>query len=154
MLPPGTEVLISSFSYLIGNDYLYLAGFFFLLSLNMPLFSQPEDTAKPKDAPSHEEIRQKTYKHFGFSPCLWQIRVVEALIKHDKDIISISATGSGKTLTFWMPLLFFERGIQIIVSPLNILGKQNVDDIVPKGFSAIALSAETATHQNFKVSHI
>ncbi|ETW75969.1 hypothetical protein HETIRDRAFT_53821, partial [Heterobasidion irregulare TC 32-1] len=37
-------------------------------------------------------------------------------------------TGSGKTLTFWMLLLFASR-IQIIVTPLNILGKQNKDDL-------------------------
>ncbi|KAF8240039.1 hypothetical protein L208DRAFT_1235026 [Tricholoma matsutake] len=65
-------------------------------------------------------------------PCLWQIRVVQALLKNDKDVASIWATGSGKTLTFWMPLLFMPEGIQIVVT-LNILGKQNVDTLAKVG---------------------
>jgi superfamily II DNA/RNA helicase len=46
--------------------------------------------------------------------------VVEAILQHDKDIISVAATGSGKTLTFWMPLLFRLDGIQIIIMPFNM----------------------------------
>jgi len=82
------------------------------------------DTSKTR-VPSILEIRQKVIQLLGYRPCLWQIRVVEALLKHDKDIISIAATGSGKTLTFWMPLLFRPDGIQIIITPLNILGKKS-----------------------------
>ena len=108
------------------------------------------DTSKTR-VPSILEIRQKVIQLLGYRPCLWQIRVVEALLKHDKDIISIAATGSGKTLTFWMPLLFRPDGIQIIITPLNILGKQNVDTLTGLGISGIALHAETATAKNFKV---
>jgi len=78
--------------------------------------------------------------------------VVEAILRHDRDIVSIAATGAGKTLTFWMPLLFRNDGIQIIITPLNILGKQNVEDLAALGISGIALSAENATPANFKVS--
>lgn len=88
---------------------------------------------------------------FGYRPCLWQIRVVEALLKRDKDVVSISATASGKTLTFWMPLLLVPDGIQIVVAPLNILGKQNVDSLAKVGIRSICISAETATEENFKV---
>ena len=63
----------------------------------MPLVSKPLGSAEPWKAPSYEEIRQKTFEAFGFYPCLWQIRVVEAILKHDRDVISIAATGSGKT---------------------------------------------------------
>jgi len=77
---------------------------------------------------------------------------VEAILHHDRDIVSIAATGAGKTLTFWMPLLFREDGIQIIMSPLNILGKQNVEDLAALEISRIALSAENATPANFKVN--
>jgi len=45
----------------------------------MPLFSQPQETARPKNAPSYEEIRQRTQAQFGFILCLWQIKLVEAL---------------------------------------------------------------------------
>ena len=100
------------------------------------------------------EIRQKTIRLLGYQPCLWQIQVVEAILRHDKDIISVAATGSGKTLTFWMPLLFRPSGIQIIITPLNILGKQNVDALVALDIKGIVLSAETATAENFKVSSL
>ncbi|KAJ7308705.1 hypothetical protein DFH08DRAFT_623415, partial [Mycena albidolilacea] len=70
---------------------------------------------------------------FGYGLCLWQIRVVRAILKCDRDIVSIATTGSGKTLTFWMPLLFVPDGIQIIVTPLNILSKQNVDSLTKVG---------------------
>ncbi|KAF8214748.1 P-loop containing nucleoside triphosphate hydrolase protein, partial [Mycena galopus ATCC 62051] len=82
--------------------------------------------------------------------CLWQIKIVRAILKHDRDVASIAATGSGKTLTFWMPLLFVPEGIQIIVTPLNILGKQNVDSLAKAGISAITITGETATPENFQ----
>jgi superfamily II DNA helicase RecQ len=65
---------------------------------------------------------------------------VEAILRHGRDIVSIAATGARKTLTSWMPLLFREDGIQIIISPLNILGKQNVEDLAALGISGIILS--------------
>jgi hypothetical protein len=44
--------------------------------------------------PSFAEIRKRTQEVLGYRPCLWQIRVVEAILRHDKDIIAIAATGS------------------------------------------------------------
>jgi ATP-dependent DNA helicase RecQ len=99
------------------------------------------------------EIRDKVEGVFGYRPCLWQIKVVRAILKRDRDIVSIAATGSGKTLTFWMPLLFVPDGIQIVVTPLNILGKQNVDSLAKVGISAITITAETATAENFQVCY-
>ncbi|KIM86618.1 hypothetical protein PILCRDRAFT_4531 [Piloderma croceum F 1598] len=100
--------------------------------------------------PSFAEIQCRTQEILGYPPCLWQIRVVEAILKHDKDIIAIAATGSGKTLTFWMPLLFKKDGIQIVVTPLNILGKQNVNNLAKLGIQGITVTAENATTQTFK----
>jgi superfamily II DNA helicase RecQ len=105
----------------------------------------------PNSIPSFAEIRRRTQEILGYRPCLWQIQVVEAILKHDKDIIAIAATGSGKTLTFWMPLLFKRDGIQIVVTPLNILGKQNVESLAKMGIRGITVTAENATMQTFKV---
>jgi len=64
----------------------------------------------------------------------------------------MAGTGMGKTLTFWMPLLFQPKGsIQIIVTPLNILGKQNVELLRKARLKAIFISADTATTENFQV---
>ncbi|KAJ7231791.1 P-loop containing nucleoside triphosphate hydrolase protein [Mycena rebaudengoi] len=95
-------------------------------------------------------IRDKVEAVFGYRPCLWQLKVVRAILKRDKDVASIAATGSGKTLTFWMPLLFIENGIQIVITPLNILGKQNVESLAKVGISTICITAETATEENFQ----
>lgn len=74
--------------------------------------------------------------------------MVQALLKNNKDVVSIAATGSGKTLTFWMPLLFVPEAIHIVVTPLNILGKQNVETLAKVGIKAISITAESATAEN------
>jgi ATP-dependent DNA helicase RecQ len=109
----------------------------------------PTTTDPPKY--SFAEIRAKAIKHLGSRPCLWQIRVVEAILKRDGDVVCIAATGSGKTLTFWLPLLFRSSGIQLIISPLNILGQQNVAQLAAMNINGITITAETATPKNFQV---
>jgi len=104
--------------------------------------------------PSLLDIRTRTHNVFGIQPCLWQIKVTETLLKGGKDVICIAGTGMGKTLTFWMPLLFRSGGIQIIVTPLNLLGKQNVASLARAGIRTIAISSETASPANFQVSYL
>ncbi|KAJ7479551.1 hypothetical protein FB451DRAFT_973591, partial [Mycena latifolia] len=58
--------------------------------------------------------------------------------------VYISATGSGKTLTFWLLLLFRPQRIQLVISPLNILGQQNVAQLAVMKINGIAITAETA----------
>jgi len=63
--------------------------------------------------------------------------------------------GMEKTLTFWMPLLFHPPGsIQIVVTPLNILEKQNITKLEKAGFKGIFKSADPATAENFQVCFI
>jgi len=59
-----------------------------------------------KPIPSLIELQDATAKKFGQNPCLWQVKTTQAILKGDWDSILISATGSSKMLTFWMPLLF------------------------------------------------
>ena len=102
--------------------------------------------------PPLSEIRNRTIEAFGVRPCLWQIQVVQAILRGEKNVISIAGTGMGKTLTFWMPLLFRPPGsIQVVVTPLNILGKQNVACLDKAGLKGIFISAESATAENFRV---
>jgi superfamily II DNA helicase RecQ len=74
-------------------------------------------------------------------------------MKKDRDIVSIAATGLGKTLMFWIPLLLQPNGIQIVVAPLNILGKQCMDSLSKVGIHGICITADTATEENFWVCH-
>ena len=109
-------------------------------------------TSSRQEVPSVAQITAKTLEVLGRSPCLWQCQVAQAQLRGDKDIICISGTGSGKTLTFWIPLLFRPEGIQIVITPLNLLGSQNAADLEKVGIRGIALSGKTATCENFEVS--
>lgn len=71
-------------------------------------------------------------------------------------MIGISAMGSGKTLSFWIPLLMaIEEGrvdaMTVVITPLNILGYQNVADLNDAGVAAVAVDADNATAELFKV---
>ncbi|KAJ7710454.1 P-loop containing nucleoside triphosphate hydrolase protein [Mycena rosella] len=106
----------------------------------------------PAGPPKHsfDQIRAAAIRHLGYQPCLWQIKVVEAILKRDGDVVCIPATGSGKTLTFWLPLLFRPNGIQLVISPLNILGQQNVAQLAAMKINGITITAETAIPKNFQ----
>lgn len=102
--------------------------------------------------PLLSQIRDTTQRLLHHRPCLWQCKTAEAILKGDKHVINIAATGSGKTLTFWMPLLFRPQGIQIIITPLNLLGKQNVKILDAQGIKSVAITAANATPEIFRVS--
>ena len=93
--------------------------------------------------PTTDDIQQKGQEVFGCRPCLWQADLVRAVLRGDKDVLAISGTGSGKTLTFWLPLLFCPEGIQIVITPLNILGIQNKNQLTAKDIPAVAVDAES-----------
>ncbi|KAI0083691.1 P-loop containing nucleoside triphosphate hydrolase protein, partial [Irpex rosettiformis] len=93
--------------------------------------------------PTVGAIRQKGQEFFGHHPCLWQAELVRAVLQGNKDVLAISGTGSGKTLTFWLPLLFCPEGIQFVITPLNILGAQNKSQLTSKNISAISVDAQS-----------
>ena len=72
---------------------------------------------------SVEEIKRKLYPHFGYHLCDFQAELIKAQLK-DSDVVTIAATGAGKTAAFHRPLFFDEHGLIVIVTPLNTLGKQ------------------------------
>ena len=67
------------------------------------------------------EVQEKVKEVFGFTPCLWQIHIIRTVLNSD-DVIPIARTGSGKSITYWIPVLFIKYGISIIVTPLKLLG--------------------------------
>ncbi|KIK76580.1 hypothetical protein PAXRUDRAFT_169447, partial [Paxillus rubicundulus Ve08.2h10] len=86
---------------------------------------------------------------FHITPCNWQIHSACAQLER-KDIITVSPTGSRKTMTFWIPMLFNAAGIIIIITPLNILGEKNETEGNLFGIPAVNLTAKTATDDMFK----
>ena len=94
---------------------------------------------------SDEEVQDQVEAMFGFHPCPWQIHVVHA-IQNGNDVITIAPTGSRKSMTYWMPVLFIKYGISVIVTPLKLLGAQ-FSEMLGVGISAILITAANATLQ-------
>ena len=100
---------------------------------------------------SDENVQIQVEQVFGFRPCLWQIRVVRAILAGE-DVITIAPTGSGKSLTYWMPLLFIKYGITVVVTPLKLLGGQFSKMLQDNGVSAVSITAANATNELFEAS--
>ena len=66
----------------------------------------------------------------------------------------IAGTGMGETLTFWMPLFLPAGHIQIVITPLNLLARQNVEILEKAGMRSIFFWGRhgRATSENFLVS--
>lgn len=102
---------------------------------------------------SDEEVQRDVEKVFGFKPCLWQIWVVHDILA-GKDVITIAPTGSGKSLTYWMPLLYIKHGIMVVVSPLKLLGTQFVEMLGDNRISAVSIMVANVTNELFEVCNL
>ena len=86
-------------------------------------------------------VRERVQK----CPCWFQIQVALALY-YERDIVAVASTGAGKTLSFWIPLLMaLEDGkkdkMTFVVTPLNLLGKQNQKELEKADLRGIAVSS-------------
>ncbi|KIJ42608.1 hypothetical protein M422DRAFT_229182 [Sphaerobolus stellatus SS14] len=99
--------------------------------------------------PTYTEIRDVTHASFGIRPCISQIQAAAAQLEKKSGVVYISGTGSGKTLTFWMPMLFEEESITIHVTSLNILGAQTAEKLNALNIPAINLTAANASPAAF-----
>ena len=59
----------------------------------------------------------------------------------EKSLVSISATGSGKSCVFWLPMQY-EKGITLIIVPLKTLSQQLADESSHEGFQSVSVTAE------------
>lgn len=103
---------------------------------------------------SIEDIRNLVTKRFNKRACWFQIRVALAL-RSGKDVVGIAATGSGKTLSFWILLLMsLEEGrdsMVVVVTPLNLLGRKTVEELSGVGVKAVAVDSKSANTKLFDV---
>lgn len=102
-----------------------------------------------------QRIRDVVQKYFRKRACWYQLEIASALYR-GFDVVGIAATGSGKTLSFFTPLLMaLEEGhdkIIFIVTPLNLLGKQNSEQLNSAGLTAVAVSAENSSTETIEVA--
>ena len=99
---------------------------------------------------SDEEVQRVVEERTGIRPCLWQIKVVRMILEQ-WDIIEIAATGSGKSLTYWMALLFIKHGNVVLVTPLKLLGEQFVRVLEKNELTAVSMTASNSNNELFKV---
>ncbi len=97
-----------------------------------------------------EEVQAKVQAIFGCHPCRWQIKVVCKVLA-GQDVITVAPMGAGKSLTYWIPLVFVEKGIVMAVLPLKQLGSQFSTWLNEKGFPAISVTAENSSNELYSV---
>ena len=73
-----------------------------------------------------EQLQVECAGHFHQRPCQWQSEIAFQLVQ-GKMLVSISATGSGKSYVFWLPM-YYENGLTIIIIPLKNLRQQLADE--------------------------
>ncbi|KIJ50792.1 hypothetical protein M422DRAFT_99776, partial [Sphaerobolus stellatus SS14] len=86
--------------------------------------------------PMFSQIRDDIERAFGIRLCISQIQAAAAQLEKESDVVYLSGTGSGKTLMFWMPMLYEKKSITILVTALNILWKQTADILNKAGIPA------------------
>jgi superfamily II DNA helicase RecQ len=89
---------------------------------------------------NHEEAQRQVFEAFGIHACLWQLHVVWAIL-NGEDVITIAPTGSRKSLTYWMPLIYIKHGITVVVTPLKLLRGQFVEMLQDNNISAVSITA-------------
>ena len=63
------------------------------------------------------------------------------------DVIEIAATGLGKSLPYWMALLFIKHGIVV----LKLLGEQFVRVLEKNELTAVSMTASNSNNKLFEV---
>src|SRR6266498_3867334 len=110
------------------------------------------NTGVPQHGWTIQKIRDLIQARFGKRACWYQVQTALALYE-GKDVVGCAPTGAGKTMSFWIPLLMaLEDGhdrMTVVVTPLNLLGKQNVKVLEEGGLTAIAVSKDNASRDTF-----
>ncbi len=84
-----------------------------------------------------EHVLREVFGLDAFRP--GQAEVVEAMLA-GRDVLSVAPTGSGKSISYWVPALV-DGGVTMVVSPLIALMKDQVDRLVERGVAATFINS-------------
>src|SRR2546428_3911389 len=84
-----------------------------------------------------EHVLREVFGLDAFRP--GQAEVVEAMLA-GRDVLSVAPTGSGKSISYWVPALV-DGGLTMVVSPLIALMKDQVDRLVERGVAATFINS-------------
>src|SRR6266446_7397218 len=79
-----------------------------------------------------ERVLRETFGLAAFRP--GQGEVVAAMLDRH-DVLSVAPTGSGKSISYWVPAVV-DGGLTLVVSPLIALMKDQVDRLTDRGVAA------------------
>ena len=96
--------------------------------------------AKHSTLTTISQLQEECHSFFGWQLCRWQSEIAFKLLQK-KSLVSISATGSGKSCVFWL-LMQYEKGITLIIVPLKTLSQQLADESSHEGFWGVSVTAE------------
>ena len=84
-----------------------------------------------------EQVLQEVFGLDSFRP--GQADVVAAMLA-GRDVLSVAPTGSGKSISYWVPAVV-EGGLTMVVSPLIALMKDQVDRLTERGVPATFINS-------------
>ncbi|KAJ7243186.1 P-loop containing nucleoside triphosphate hydrolase protein [Mycena haematopus] len=88
----------------------------------------------------------------GASLHSFQIQVANLVLRHDTDAVVISPTGSGKSLTWILPLLARKEGISLVVTPFTSLGLDGQHSNHCEGISSLFIYSEQNEVKDFELA--
>ncbi|KAJ7758634.1 hypothetical protein B0H16DRAFT_1662312 [Mycena metata] len=80
----------------------------------------------------------------------YQVQIANLVLRCQNDAIVIAATGSGKSLSWTLPLLARKEGISLVVTPYTSLGLDAEESNSCDGITSIFIYSEQNTMEDFE----
>lgn len=94
-----------------------------------------------------KKANQEIFGHTSFRP--GQATAMKAIL-NKRDVFVLMPTGGGKSLCYQLPILLFEHGIVIVISPLVSLVKDQVNELREKNIgAAFILGSESNSKREY-----